>query len=78
MLNERGFPEIADDSDNEDDPYQYPEQPLAYFIIQMDKSTCQSYNHTTNFFDYKGVPTKRTVLLLEDIAQIRGVFIMAV
>ena len=45
----------------------------------MDKSTCQSYNHhVTNLFNYKGLPTKRTQLLLEDIVVLHGVFIMAV
>ena len=56
----------------------YPEQPLAYFIVQIDKSTCQSYNLKQNFFGYRGVPTSRTQLLLEDIAEKHGVFIMVV
>ena len=72
MLIERGFPEIVDDENS------YPDQPLAYFIVQMDKSICQSYNHATNLFGYKGVPTKRTMLLLEEISEMHGVFIMAV
>ena len=71
MVVERGFLEIDEDDE-------YPDQPLAYFIVQMDKSTCQSYNHAENFFHYKGVPTKRTVLLLEEISETHGVFIMAV
>ena len=44
----------------------------------MDKSTCQTYNLATNFFEYKGVPTKRTTWLLNEIAADHGVFIMAV
>mgnify|MGYP004361406655 CR=1 FL=1 len=73
MLTERGCEEL----DLEDDE-NYPEQPRGYFLVQMDKSTCQSYNHATNLFNYNGVPTKRTQLLLEDIAVFHGVFIMAV
>ena len=73
MLTERGCEEL----DLEDDE-NYPEQPRGYFFVQMDKSTCQSYNHATNLFNYNGVPTKRTQLLLEDIAVFYGVFIMAV
>ena len=73
MLNQRGFPEL-----DPEDYESYPEQPLAYFIVQMDKSTCQTYNHATNFFEYKGVPTKRTKWLLEEISATHGVFIMAV
>ena len=71
MLVERGFPEIGEDDE-------YPDQPLGYFIVQMDKSTCQSYNNAQNFFLYNGVPTKRTVLLLEEISAMHGVFVMAV
>ena len=54
MLTERGYPEI--DPESADDPY--PEQPLAYFLVQMDKSTYQSYNLAENFFGYNGIPTK--------------------
>ena len=67
----------CEELDLEDDE-NYPEQPRGYFLVQMDKSTCQSYNHATNLFNYNGVPTKRTQLLLEDIAVFHGVFIMAV
>ena len=47
-MKQRGFPEIIDD-----DPFvdPYPEQPLGYFIVQMDKSTCQTYNLKNNFLD---------------------------
>ena len=70
MVTERGFEELdLDDDEN------YPDQPRAYFLVQMDKSTCQSYNHATNLFDYKSVLTKRTQLLLEDITELHGVFI---
>ena len=56
----------------------YPEQPLAYFIVQIDKSTCQSYNLKENFFGYRGVPTSRTQLLLEELSNKHSVFIMVV
>ena len=48
-MKQRGFPEIIDD-----DPFvdPYPEQPLGYFIVQMDKSTCQTYNLKSNFLGY--------------------------
>ncbi|MCP4263412.1 MAG: hypothetical protein GY774_38780, partial [Planctomycetes bacterium] len=73
MVTERGYEEL----DLEDDA-NYPEQPRAYFLVQMDKSTCQTYKHATNFFDYREVPTKRTQLLLEEIAELHGVFIITV
>jgi len=69
---ERGYPEIIDEVGA------YPEQPLAYFIVQIDKSTCQSYNLKENFFGYRGVPTSRTQLLLEELSDKHGVFIMVV
>ena len=72
-LIERGYPEIVDDREEDI----YPAQPLAYFVVQMDKSTCQSYNFKENFFGYKGVPTTRTQLLLEEISVVHGVFILA-
>ena len=56
----------------------YPEQPLAYFIVQIDKSTCQSYNLKENFFGHRGVPTSRTQLLLEELSDMHGVFIIVV
>ena len=56
----------------------YPEQPLAYFIVQIDKSTYQSYNLKENFFGYRGVPTSRTQLLLEEFSDKHGVFIIVV
>ena len=65
-LIERGYSEIIDEGDILG---QYPEQPLAYFIVQIDKSTCQSYNLKQNFFGYRGVPISQTQLLLEDIAK---------
>ena len=74
-LIDRGYNEIIDEGDIVG---KYPEQPLAYFIVQIDKSTCQSYNLKQNFFGYRGVPTSRTQLLLEDIAEKHGVFIMVV
>ena len=42
----------------------------------MDKSTCQTYNLRGNFFGYRGVPTSRTELLLEEIAGMHGVYIL--
>ena len=53
-LIERGYAEIIDEGDIEG---QYPEQPIAYFIMQIDNSTCQSYNLKQNFFGYQGVST---------------------
>ena len=40
--------------------------------------TCQSYNLKENFFGYRGVPTYRTQLLLEELSDKHGVFIMVV
>ena len=74
-LIERGYAEIIDEGDIQG---QYPEQPLAYFIVQIDKSTCQSYNLKQNFFGYRDVPTSRTQLLLEDIAEKHDLSIMIV
>ena len=56
----------------------YPEQPLGYFIVQMDKSTCQTYNLKNKFLGYRGVPTVRTTLLLEEIPESHGLFILVV
>ena len=56
----------------------YPEHPLGYFIVQMDKSTCKTYNIKNNFLGYRGIPTVRTKLLLEEIAENYGVFILVV
>ena len=56
----------------------YPEHPLGYFIVQMDKSTCQTYNLKNNFLGYRGIPTVRTKLLLEEIAENYGLFILVV
>ena len=72
-IEERVFLEIINDNPHVNP---YPEQPLAYFIVQMDKSTCQTYNLQENFFGYRGVPTSRTTLLLEDIAVMYGVYIL--
>ena len=74
-IEQRGFVEIIDD-----DPFvdPYPEQPIGYFIVQMDKSTCQTYNLKNNFLGYSGVPTVRTTLLLEEIADTYGVFILVI
>ena len=61
-------------SDNDDD---YPEdgQFRDFFVVQMDKSTCQSNNRQVGIFGYPGVPTKDVALLLEEIAADYGVFI---
>ena len=72
---ERGFPEIIDEGDTLGT---YPEQPLAYFIVQIDKSNCQSFNLKDNFFGNCGVPISRTQLLLEEISAAHGVFILVV
>ena len=52
-LIERGYPEIIDEEGA------YPEQPLAYFIVQIDKSTCESHNLKENFFGYSNLPPPR-------------------
>ena len=44
----------------------------------MDKSTCQTYNLKNNFLGYRGIPTARTKLLLDEIAEKHGVFILVV
>ena len=68
-IEERGYEALDENADD-------PDEPLDYFIVQMDKSTCQTYNLKNNFFGYRGVPTKRTELLLEEIAIMYGVFIL--
>ena len=44
----------------------------------MDKSTCQTYNLKEGIFGYNGVPTARTVALLDEISENYGVFLMAI
>ena len=44
----------------------------------MDKSTCQTYNLKNNFLGYRGIPTARTKLLHEEIADTHGVFIFVI
>ena len=39
----------------------------ARVTVQMDKSTCQTYNRELNEFGYKGVPTRKTKELLNRI-----------
>ena len=61
-------------SDNDDD---YPEDGSFrdYFVVQADKSTCQSNNRAKGIFGYPGIPTIDAKLILEDIAADYGVFI---
>ena len=61
-------------SDNEE---HYPEHGTFrdYFIVQADKSTCQSNNRTVGIFGYPGIPTIDAQSLLDDIAAEYGVFI---
>ena len=74
-IEQRGFTEIID-YDPFVDPF--PEHPLGYFIVQMDKSTCQTYNLKNNFLGYRGIPTAQTKLFLDEIAEKHGVFILVV
>ena len=41
--------------------------PRAKLCVQLDKSTCQSYNRGENEFGYLGVPTKKTKAILAEI-----------
>ena len=71
-LEERGISPLDPERDSD------PEEPLGYFIVQLDKSTCQSYNGAPGIFGFNGRPSERTVLLLEEIAEDYGVVIKAV
>ena len=53
----------------------YPGEPKDFFIVQMDKSTCQSNNRADGIFGYPGKPTKATAEILGEIAEEYGVFI---
>ena len=46
-----------------------------FFIVQADKSTCQSNNRQVGIFGYPGVPTIDARLLLDEIAADFGMFI---
>ena len=47
--------------------------------MQLDKSTCQSYNFAAGIFGFNGKPTKRvTEILLEEIGHEYGVVIEAI
>ena len=53
----------------------YPDEPKDFFIVQMDKSTCQSNNRADGIFGYPGKPTKATPEIVGEIAEEYGVFI---
>ena len=55
-----------------------PRSIAPFFLVRMDKSTCQSYNLRDGIFGFRGTPTKRTIKLLEKIQGSYGVCIMAV
>ncbi len=46
-----------------------------WFIVQADKSTCQSNNRQNGIFGYPGVPTIDAQLLLDEISADYNVFI---
>ena len=46
-----------------------------FFIVQADKSTCQSNNRQVAILGYPGVPTIDARLLLDEIAADFGMFI---
>ena len=49
-----------------------------FIIVQIDKSTCQSYNGAPGIFGFNGRPSQRTTDLLEEIGEDYGVIIKAV
>ena len=55
-----------------------PSSPKAFFLVRMDKSTCQSYNLGIGVFGYPGKPTKATAQILETIGRKYGVVVKAV
>ena len=55
-----------------------PPEPLGYFLVQLDKSTCQSYNGAAGIFGFNGRPSQRTTNLLDEISEDYGVIIKAV
>ena len=74
LIESRGWEVLNSENENEDD---YPPKNTYrdFFIIQMDKSTCQSNNRQVGIFGYRGVPTIDARLLLEEVAADYGVFI---
>ena len=46
FIEERGMERLTD-----------PEGPLGYFLVQLDKSTCQSYNLAPGIFGFLGRPS---------------------
>ena len=72
FLEERGIEKL--DPEREVDP----EEPQGYFLVQLDKSTCQSYNLAPGIFGFNGKPTKRTTDLLQEIACDYGVVVEAI
>ena len=55
-----------------------PRKPRGFFLVRMDKSTCQSYNLKEGVFGYKGTPTKAVEELLTVIEKKYGVVIKAI
>lgn len=56
-LHERGFKPLK----------RKRKKPRAEITVQLDKSTCQSYNRGENKFGYLGVATKKTKQILQEI-----------
>ena len=73
-IESRGWEKLNSDNENEDE---YPEDGTYrdYFVVQADKSTCQSNNRAVEIFGYKGLPTLDAKLLLEELATDYGTFI---
>ena len=71
-LAERGLEALDPERDSD------PPEPRGYFIVQLDKSTCQSYNGAPGVFGFNGRPSQRTKDLLDEIGDNYGVVIKAV
>ena len=53
-------------------------KPRAFFLVRMDKSTCQSYNLKAGIFGYNGTPTKAVETLLAEIGKKYNVVVQAI
>ena len=75
-IESRGWEKFNSDNEGKDyENYPKPGTFRDFFVVQADKSTCQSYNLKVGIFGYRGVPTVDAGLLLDEIAEDYGVFI---
>ena len=74
-IESRGWEKFNSDNEGKDcENYPKPGTFRDFFVVQADKSTCQSYNLKVGIFGYQGVPTVDAGLLLDEIAEDYGMF----